>query len=221
MKIKKMVGALALTAALAMGSVPAFAVPSEDGKSDEFSDSGSTEVKATVDTVSKQVRASVPLSVAVVFAANGAGEITGPTAGAYKITNIGEGDIKLTDIAIEGMNNVFTSSAILKTGTDYTDTNGDEFTTGDHLMLTIKTAGNTAYLTTDHSAKAQKKVSDDKAIIEGIFGTANVKAWSDELIEVGNNLPIELGGLHVFNSTLDSGEMTDTLCNLKCTIAAA
>lgn len=214
MKMKKMVGALALTAALAMGTAPAFATSTDT----EFSDSGSTEVKAKVDTVNKQVRASVPLQVGVVFGATGGGEITGPTAGAYKVTNIGEGDIKLTNIELTDMHTTFTSSPIYYDGTDYMDLSGNAYTSGNHIMLTITTANNNAYLTESHPANAQKTLGDDKTAMENLGGA---KKWADEPIAVGADLPITLGGLHWFKDTLTSGEMTDTLCNLKVTIAAA
>lgn len=220
MKMKKMVGALALTAALAMGTAPAFASGTETENA--FSDSGSTEVKAKVDTVNKQVRATVPLQVTVVFGATGGGEITGPSADAYKVTNIGEGDIKLTNIELTGMHETFTSSVISFDGTDYTDpVSGNTFDTGDHIMFTAQTANNKVYLTDTHAAKDQTTGLTDKAVIESIFGSGSAKKWSDEPIAVGANCPITLGGLHYFNSTLASGNMTDTLCNLKVTIASA
>lgn len=220
MKTKKMIGALALTAALAMGTAPAFAAGTEADNA--FSDSGSTEVKAKVDTVNKQVRATVPLQVTVVFGATGGGEITGPSAGAYKVTNIGEGDIKLTNIELTGMHSTFTPSVITFDGTDYTDPNsGNTFTSGDHIMFTAQTANNKVYLTDTHAAKDQTTGMLDKNVIESFFGSGTAKRWADEPIAVGENCPITLGGLHYFNSTLDSGEMTDTLCNLKVTIAAA
>lgn len=214
MKMKKMVGAIALTAALAMGTAPAFAASTDN----EFSDSGSTEVKAKVDTVNKQVRASVPLQVGVVFGATGGGEITGPTAGAYKVTNIGEGDIKLTNIELTNVHSTFTASPIYFDGTDYTDLEGTPFTTGNHIMLTITTDTNNAYLTESHPANAQKALGDDKTAMENLGGA---KKWTDESIAVGADLPITLGGLHWFKETLAAGDMTDTLCNLKVTIAAA
>lgn len=218
MKMKKMVGALALTAALAMGTAPAFAAGTETENA--FSDSGSTKVKAKVDTVNKQVRATVPLQVTVVFGATGGGEITGPTADAYKVTNIGEGDIKLTNIELTNMHTTFTSSPIYFDGTDYMDLTGTAYTTGNHIMFTVQTPnGNYAYVTTNHAANAQKAIGDDKTVIEGLDGTA--KKWTDEAIAVGADCPITLGGLHWFKDTLASGEMSDTLCNLKVTIASA
>ena len=57
MKMKKMIGAFALTAALAMGTAPAFAAQ-VGTDNDEFSDNGSTEIKAKVDNINPQVRAT-------------------------------------------------------------------------------------------------------------------------------------------------------------------
>lgn len=214
MKMKKMVGAFALTAALAMGTAPAFATVADDGSSNAFSDNGSTEIKAKVDTVDKQVRATVPLQVTVVFGATGASDITGPSSDAYAITNIGEGDIKVAEAEITDMHTTFTSGVVANDGTDWVDGNGDRITSGDHIMFTYTTALNDAYLTTDHKLSASKKMTDQVYY-------SSAKNFTAETIAVGEKLPITLAGKCFFTSTLSAGEQTDTLCKIKYTIASA
>lgn len=126
MKAKKLLGSIALTAALAMGTMPAFAsttAPSDwltnvdqgiggAGVSDNTqlmnvnqtnaSDpnskvgTGSTAVKASV--FDADLNVTVPLQLSVAFASTGS-ELTTPSSGAYKITNNGtKNDVKLTRV---------------------------------------------------------------------------------------------------------------------------
>lgn len=228
MKMKKMIGAVALTAALAMGSVPAFAASaSNDAADNAFSDSGSTEIRAKVDNVDPNVRATVPLKVVVVMGATGGGQIMGPSADSYKITNIGDGDINVTDAELTDFNSVFTSQIVWENSAGNwvtgTSTNGTQLTSGDSLMFTLAATsdetGNEAnvYLTTDHKASDQGTSAAEGRPLGG-----NPGGWEDMTIAAqGGELPLTLGGNYYFTSTLDSGELTDALCKIKYTIAAA
>lgn len=127
MKTTKLFGAVALTAALAMGTMPAFAVQtsstvpsdwlngtdngvggagvSQDTKTMNVVNdagnkvgTGSTAVKATV--FDADLNVTVPLQVSVTFASDG-GELTCPSASAYKIYNHAENK-EVTIMKIEG-----------------------------------------------------------------------------------------------------------------------
>lgn len=92
MKLTKMAGAFALTAAMAMAAVPAFAAP-EATNDDQFyptnpftdnEASQTTEVYAEL--INKYLDATIPTRVAIVIPGQG-GTITAPSATAYKIHN--------------------------------------------------------------------------------------------------------------------------------------
>lgn len=214
MKMKKMIGAFALTAALAMGTAPAFATVADDGSGNAFSDSGSTEVKAKVDTVNKQVRATVPLQITVVFGATGASDITGPSSASYCIKNIGEGDIQVAEAEVTEMHSTFSNEPIYLDGNDWLDANGDPITNKNAIMFTYTTALNETYLTDGHPLSQAKSTVADKQFVE------NAKRFQAETIAVGDSLPITLGGKCFFTDTLTAGEQTDTLCKIKYTIQA-
>ena len=218
MKMKKMIGAFALTAALAMGTAPAFAAQ-VGTDNDEFSDNGSTEIKAKVDNINPQVRATVPLQVTVVFGSNGGSDIVGPNSSAYKITNVGEGNIKLTEAEITDVNTVFTTTEMGTFGEnkfktyDGNNMEWNEITSGDHLNFTFKADTFENYLTVGHKASEAK----------GKLYVENATAWPTDGISIakGADLPIELGGVAYFTSTFTQDNLTDTLCKIKYTIAAA
>lgn len=213
MKMKKMIGAFALTAALAMGTAPAFAA-SVGTDNDEFSENGSTEIKAKIDNVNPQVRATVPLLVTVVFGSNGHSDIIGPNPSAYKITNVGTGNIQVTEAEITDMNEYFSSEPIYNDGSDWVDENGDAVSTN-AIMLTYKTDGNNTYLTTNHPLSAAKSTVVDKQYVsDALKFTAEQLAPNDEL-------GITLGGHACFPSAISMDGKSDTLCKIKYTIAAA
>lgn len=212
MKMKKMVGALALSAALAMGTAPAFAASvDDDGSTNEFSDNGSTTIKAKVDVVDTNVRATVPLQVTVVFGNDGYSDIMGPSADAYKVTNIGEGDIQVSAVEITDLNNFFTSASFQKTATP----------TGKNLMFFYETQGNSTYLTTAHPAQSGKATTADKNIMQSYGKTA--KAWNAaaDALGPGDELQIGLSGAAYFDEEISADDFSDTLCKIKYTIEAA
>ncbi len=225
MKMKKMIGAFALTAALAMGTAPAFAASATtpDPATDAFSDNGSTEIKAKVDNINPQVRATVPLQVTVVFGSNGGSDIVGPNSSAYKITNVGEGNIKLTEAEITDVNTVFTTTEMGTFGEnkfktyDGNNMEWNEITSGDHLNFTFKADTFENYLTVGHKASEAKGNAKEKLYVE------NATAWPAGGISIakGADLPIELGGVAYFTSTFTQDNLTDTLCKIKYTIASA
>lgn len=226
MKMKKMVGALALTAALAMGTAPAFAASAStpDPATDAFSENGSTEIKAKVDNVNPAIRATVPLQVTVVFGSHEGSDIIGPNSSAYKITNVGTGNIKLTEAEITDMSSVFTSSALNMTegANKYGVFNSSSFawekpTTGDHLNFSIAAGTFKNYLTTGHKASQATGAGVETQIM------TDATAWPAGGIQIntGADLPITLGGVAYFNSTFTQDNLTDTLCKIKYTIASA
>lgn len=93
MKMKKMIGALALTAALAMGTTPAFAAGTSVGNDQLFSQLGNAaDNKAQGNTIvngmpiNAQLIVSVPIDITVVVPTTG-GELICPTSTAYRIQN--------------------------------------------------------------------------------------------------------------------------------------
>ncbi len=223
MKMKKMVGAVAVAAALAMGTcVPAFATggaSASDATENPFSDSGNTVIKAHIDNVDKNIRATVPLNVTVVFGGQGGSDIIAPSSTDYKITNIGEGPIQVSEVEMSGVNTLFNAEGIYELdGAWYND--AGQITTGNYMMLTYKTAAMNTFLGTSHpltaaKAKAGKNNNDE----DYVTGATN---FSAEQIAVGSDLPIELGGkVYVSTGKISQEDLTDTLCTLKYTIAAA
>lgn len=108
MKLTKIAGAFALTAAMAMAAVPAFADVVDATNEGLFSDSATnkataqTKVYATPTNV--DLSATIPTQVAVVIPGKGTGTITAPSATAYKIVNQSKGQIYLQYVAgTEGM----------------------------------------------------------------------------------------------------------------------
>lgn len=126
MKLKKMAGALALTAALAMGTAPAFAAETAVGNNHDFKDGAtwgtSNEAAATSDTVVKafafneQLNATIPLEITIVFPSTG-GAIISPDKTAYKITNNStKADIKVVEAELSGANMNFQWRNTIPTG---------------------------------------------------------------------------------------------------------
>ena len=122
MKMKKMVGALALTAALAMGTTPAFASGTSVGNDQLFSQIGNAaDNKARGDTVvngmpiNAQLIVSVPIDITVVVPTTG-GELICPTSTAYRIQNRSNNSVYVIGAQLE--NGSFTAVA------DASDTTG-------------------------------------------------------------------------------------------------
>lgn len=103
MKLTKMAGAFALTAALAMSAVPAFAAV-EATNEDYFVETNTTntnQAQATTEvwaqTINKYLNATIPTRVAIVVPSQG-GAITAPSTSAYKIHSNTDNDIYLTKV---------------------------------------------------------------------------------------------------------------------------
>lgn len=90
MKLTKMAGAFALTAALAMTAVPAFAA-ADATNTDNFKDGGNNTATATTkvyaEAINAALNATIPTRVAIVVPATGSGEIKAPSSDVYKIVN--------------------------------------------------------------------------------------------------------------------------------------
>ncbi len=217
MKMKKMVGALALTAALAMGTMPAFAAPSATGSS-EFDDSaaGSTDIKAEVTKeLNQHIKATVPLQVVVTFGSQGASDILGPTSDMYKITNTGDQAIKVKDVELAEMNTTFTSDAIYQDGANWKNSSDANITAGNYLMFTYKTAGNNNWLGVNHKlSQGNDSTRGDKTYVPDAI------AFNEETIAVGDSLGIEFAGKAYFVDQIAASDVADTLCKVKYTIGA-
>lgn len=102
MKLTKMAGAFALTAALAMTAVPAFAVASAENV-DNFQDvnaiTSAATTKVYAQTVNAALNATIPTKVAIVVPSSGAGEVTAPSSAVYKIVNKGTTPVFLKGIS--------------------------------------------------------------------------------------------------------------------------
>ena len=209
--MKKMIGAFALTAALAMGTAPAFAA-SVSSETEDFSDNGSTEVKAKVEkVVNPQMKATVPLQITVVFGAEGASDILGPSPTAYYIENTGEDDIKVVDAEITGLNSLFTNQAVQLNGQEEAVVG-----TGNNLMFYLTTENNNCYLTAGHTAAQQTNGS-----VQNKYFPASQPAirWSDEELAFGDKMEITIGGKAYFNEKISQDKLTDAICSIMYTIA--
>lgn len=228
MKMKKMAGALALSAALAMGTaMPAFAASATTDTAFSGTD-GSTEIKASVEDT--MLKATVPLHVAIVFgAASGTSAITAPQASTYAISNTGDGDIYVIDATIEngaaaaaaGLTIAGWSSAEGVYGA--ADPTPQMTTDGKYVMLTYSDGTNYTYLAPDHplsDAKTTKAVYDKEYIAEAVGGASPAATtYSQVKIAAGEKLPIQLGGKTSFGVAVDNSDLTDTLCTIKYTIS--
>lgn len=100
---KKMFGALALSAALAMGAVPAFAAPGVDANTSAFEE-GEASTAVDIETTIKQLNVTLPVKVTLA-ASIGGGDATCPSDGAYKIVNSGNIDVFVTQTAAKSITN--------------------------------------------------------------------------------------------------------------------
>lgn len=98
---KKMFAALALSATLAMGAVPAFADEpggtSVSGEGNFADNKNSATTTLSIKTDASQISAIIPVKMTIVAKAAG-GDITAPTAEAYKVTNNSSFDVYITSV---------------------------------------------------------------------------------------------------------------------------
>lgn len=206
MKMKKMVGALALTAALAMGTTPAFATGTAVGNDALFSQLGNAaDNKATGNTIvngmpiNAQLIVSVPIDITVVVPTTG-GDLICPTSTAYRIQN-------------RSNNSVYVIGAQLDDGgfvaVDDAKATGNDYATLTKRAITLKANGVSLGNKTDGTAMKST-------------GTApwEITAGSSA---TPTNLPIELAGYtNEFPSApLTSGTLTSNMCTIVYTITNA
>lgn len=139
-KTKKMAAALALSAALAMGAVPAFAADASVGKTGSFADgddnTGSASTALNVYATASQIQATIPVDITIVTPIEG-GTITAPSADAYKIVNNNATKgLKVTKV--QGVDN-----AGWKAVTELTNPKSNMAATTGEMQLTVK-AGSSA-----------------------------------------------------------------------------
>lgn len=141
MKMKKMVGALALTAALAMGTTPAFASGTAVGNDQLFSQIGNAaDNKAQGDTVvngmpiNAQLIVSVPIDITVVVPTTG-GELICPTSTAYRIQNRSNNSVYVIGAQLE--NGSFTAVADASDATGTMQTVNDYSSNGGKRTISL------------------------------------------------------------------------------------
>lgn len=139
-KTKKMAAALALSAALAMGAVPAFAADASVGKTGSFADgndsTGSASTALNVYATASQIQATIPVDITIVTPIEG-GTITAPSADAYKIVN-NNATKALKVTKVQGLDN-----AGWKAVTELTNPKNNMSATTGEMKLTVK-AGSSA-----------------------------------------------------------------------------
>ncbi len=150
MKMKKMVGALALTAALAMGTTPAFASGTAVGNDQLFSQLGNAaDNKAQGNTIvngmpiNAQLIVSVPIDITVVVPTTG-GELICPSSTAYRIQNRSNNSVFVIGAQLE--DGSFTASADASTESAATTAGMTRYISlvGNNLSLGDKTSTQTA-----------------------------------------------------------------------------
>lgn len=193
MKLTKTLGAFALTAALAMGAIPAFAAGVDvSSVEDQFvqqagdandTASASTTIKGTA--INEQLNAVIPIELTVVTPSAG-GTLTCPDASAYRITNKGSSDIYVIQAKATGSSFQMAAMTASPTGSQ------------NKMALQVAAGGKTVDLNTGLSSG------------EGIAVAQNAS--------VGLTLS---GWTYVDPSKpLAAGALADALCIVKYTIAA-
>lgn len=203
MKMKKMIGALALTAALAMGTTPAFAAGTSVGNDQLFAQignaadnmaQGSTVVNGQA--INAQLIVTVPIELTVVVPTVG-GDLICPSSSAYRIQNQSNNSVYVIGAQIN-KNSFEVVEDAHATAADYT-------TVG--RAMTLKANG----LNLGH------KTSTDTAM-----KTESVAPWeiTSGSAATPTNLPIELTGYtNDFTAApLTSGQSTGAMCTIVYTI---
>ena len=183
---KKMFAALALSATLAMGAVPAFAADTAD-KTGEATDvttadgkaSSSTTVK--VQTIASNITATIPLSITVVGPAEG-GNLSGVPSN-YKIVNKSVYPIKVTEVKAD-MTDI--TDWGLATAAQTTDSKSSK-KVGD-LFLTLQadgaakalTVSQTAASPTDWIVKAKDADGDKENVITVAGSVSQINSVNED-----------------------------------------
>lgn len=207
MKLTKMAGAFALTAALAMGTVPAFAAASAEATTDktfdeinESSASQSTDVTFTI--VNAALNATIPTKVAVVVPSNG-GAITAPTSDVYQLKNNGTSAINVTNVAFTNPEQTIRLPSV-SNKTSYTTS---DFGGGDALLdatLTMKSTTVKMYVPST--------------------GTNDGRLTSPVEVAKGAALPLTIAGKVQMvdeSATLTAGTLGSATVNIAYTIGTA
>lgn len=195
MKLTKTLGAFALTAALAMGAIPAFAAGidvstvedqfvQQAGDADNTA-SASTTIKGTA--INSMLNAVIPIELTVVTPSTG-GALVCPDATAYRITNKGTYSIDVIQAKATGSS--------FQMVDDYTNiTSGS----ANRMSMNVTSGGKTINL--------NKGMNSDGSEAFSIAGNASAGLALD-------------GGTYVNPSKpLAAGALADTLCVVKYTIA--
>ena len=236
MKATKLLGSVALTAALAMGTVPAFAsvnAPSdwENGtdqgiggagvsvnkkmitnlttdSNNHKTGTGSTAVKASVFDADMQV--TIPLQLSVAFASIGS-ELTCPSDGAYNIINNGDKPVNITHINATGSG--FTLG-------DYDTTKSDLAAAGNGSAT--RTIAMLLDCGTDKVVDLKKAVDKGGALADVDTYGKNGTRINDIPIPAKTPLAIKLSGTtNKFNTALAVGYQMATIMTITYTVETA
>ncbi len=198
MKLTKMAGAFALTAAMAMATVPAFAATSAENV-EQFVSAGdgsgataSTDVKFEV--VDAALNATIPTKVAIVIPSSG-GTITGPTN--YEITNNSTGGIRVAKLQVSAPN------ANMSIPTTSWTTDPSTPTTGGVALATLSIGG-----------------GSPMQLVASTAGITVQTSYTGATIAQGGKASLELGG-KVLATTLSASELTSTAMKIQYTIQTA
>ena len=218
MKATKLLGSVALTAALAMGTVPAFA--SSNAPTDwmngtdqgiggagvsvnnkmitNLTGNGSTAVKASVFDADMQV--TIPLQLSVAFASIGS-ELTCPSDGAYNIINNGNKAVKITNILATSTQFKIEEVGVIKAGTS---AESDK-----KIGMTLDFgSGKVVDL-----AKAAKNTTDP-GDLAGITGDIQIPAGTPQAIKLA-------GTTNKFATPLSVGYQMATIMTINYTVETA
>ncbi len=221
MKMKKMVGAIALTAALAMGTAPAFAA--SVGSDQDFANgTGSTEVKVTADA--STIHATVPMSVTVVMGASGSGTLQTPDASAYKITNTGDTAFNIVNAELTNPDTAFNIIPMYPgeggTAGKWFDGNDDEIT-ANSIMITFNDGTNNTYLSETHALKDAKAKTTSTKLNDNAYDPDFKDFTPINLASKNDSVGIKLGGVYCLPDAISGGLTDSKLCSIKYTIQEA
>ena len=235
MKATKLLGSVALTAALAMGAVPAFAsqtAPSDwqpgvdqgiggagvsntnkmvnvsTDANNIKTGSGATAVKASVFDADMQV--TIPLQLSVAFASVGSA-LTCPSDGAYQIINNGDDSVYITHIATTA------------SGFDLVDlqTATDDLTTPSYANGHGGNRGIAMVLDFGGNNKVDLKKANDKADTSGAKGALALYGSGVKEVEVpgGSLAAVNISGSTTsFATPMSIGYQLATIMNIQYTI---
>ncbi len=200
MKLTKMAGAFALTAAMAMTAVPAFAAAGADNveqfKTSDVANESTATTKVYAETINAQLNATIPTRVAIVIPSTGPGEVTCPSAGEYKIVNKGDKAIYLKKVTSAG-SSLFTLTNVT------------------NVLTTPSTSVTTNTLGLEVAAGAWK------IPINGTDQTPTAPVTAPSITANNGELELGMSGRSYVGSTLSASQLESTALSITYTIGTA